>query len=120
MKETALTEMIYAENKTTGFILVLPNNCETDEAAEKISAIAENYPGTVWEEGKFMHGKLIRDKYTTFDETSLCIWFDNDNYLNFACDVTLAFEEHWMLVKNLYDNTTECPLIAGVYEEDPE
>ena len=120
MKEISLTEMIYAENKTAGFILVLPNDCEIDEAAEKISAIAENYPGTVWEEGKFMHGKHIQDNYTAFDETSLCIWFDNDNYLNFACDVTLAFEEHWMVVKNLYDDTVECPLIAGVYEEDPE
>ena len=50
MKETSLTEMIYAENKTAGFILVLPNDCEIDEAAEKISAIAENYPGTVWED----------------------------------------------------------------------
>ena len=120
MKETSLTEMIYAENKTTGFILVLPNNCETDEAAEKISAIAENYSDTVWEMGKFMHGQYIRDNYTTFDETSLCIWFDNDNYLNFAADVTLTLEKHRMLVKNLYDNTTECPLIAGVYEEDPE
>ena len=120
MKETALTEMIYAENKTTGFILVLPNDCEIDEAAEKISAIAENYSDTVWEMGKFMHGKLIRNEYITFDETSLCIWFDNDNYLNFACDVTLALKEHWMVVKNLYDNIVECSLIAGVYEEDPE
>ena len=56
MKETSLTEMIYAENKTTGFILVLPNDCKTDEATEKISAIAENYSDTVWEMGKFMHG----------------------------------------------------------------
>ena len=120
MKETSLTEMIYAENKTTGFILVLPNDCEIAEAAEKISAIAENYPGTVWEMGKFMHGKHTQNKYTTFDETSLCIWFDNDNYLNFAADVTLTLEKHWMVVKNLYDNTAECSLIAGVYEEDPE
>ena len=120
MKETSLTEMIYAENKTTGFILVLLNDCEIAEAAEKISAIAENYSDTVWEEGKFMHGTHIQNQYTTFDETSFCIWFDNDNYLNFAADVTLALEKHWMVVKNLYDNTTECPLIAGVYEEDPE
>ena len=120
MKETSLTEMIYAENKTTGFILALPNDCEIDEAAEKISAIVENYPDTVWKMGKFMHGKHIQNQYTTFDETSLCIWFDNDNYLNFAADVTLAFEEHWMLVKNLYDNTTECSLIAGDTEENPE
>ena len=112
MKETALTEMIYAENKQSGFILVLPNDCETDEATAKISAIAENYPGTVWKMGKFMHGKHIQNQYTTFDETSLCIWFDNDDYLNFAADVTLAFDEHWMLVKNLYDNTVERPLIA--------
>ena len=120
MKGTSLTEMIYAENKTTGFILVLPNDCETAEAAEKMSAIAENYPGTVWEMGKFLHGKHTQNDYTTFDETSLCIWFDNDNYLNFACDVTLAFKEHWILVKNLYDNIVECSLVAGVYEEDPE
>lgn len=120
MNKTALTEMIYAENKTTGFILVLPNDCKIAKATEKISAIAENYSDTVWEMGKFMHGKRIQNDYTTFDETSLCIWFDNDNYLNFAADVTLAFKEHWMLVKNLYDNIVECSLIAGVYEEDPE
>ena len=86
----------------------------------KILQLRKNYSDTVWEMGKFMHGKLIQNQYTTFDETSLCIWFDNDNYLNFAADVTLTLEKHWMVVKNLYDNTAECSLIAGVYEEDPE